>query len=219
MSEVLTVVHDSTGGSVRAESARRRIPNAERTETTRAALLKATIQAVALYGYAGASSTRIAELSGYTRGAQKHHFASKADLVAQALLDVQARSQEEGMAKLEGSGGRDLGAVLQALWEGLSDELYVAAMELRMAARIDDDLRAALVPAEQEMGRNQREYMVRAFDDGKHARERLLEVSELAVNTLRGMSMQRMLYPDPRREQRQFRVLEETVRTLLSNTG
>jgi AcrR family transcriptional regulator len=78
----------AVGKPARPTPPRTRIPNAERTESTRAALLKATIEAISRYGYQGATSVRIAELSGFTRGAQKHHFDNKAELVSAALVEV-----------------------------------------------------------------------------------------------------------------------------------
>ncbi|SFB13025.1 transcriptional regulator, TetR family [Amycolatopsis marina] len=179
----------------------------------------ATIEAIVRYGYSGATSTRIAEISGFTRGAQKHHFKDKAELVSVALVELQERYQAETIAKLGHTAGKDVRGVLQALWRSQITDLYTAAMELRMAARSDDDLRAVLVPAEQQIGRQQRELLIRLLDDGRHPRQRLLEIGELTLNALRGMASQRFLYPDERRERRQLRALEQTVRTLLTATA
>src|SRR6516225_3743126 len=93
-----------------------RIPNAERTETTRAVLLDATIKAIVMYGYQGATSQRIAELSGFTRGAQKHHFNSKAELVAAALIDLHARYLVELSSHLAKGNPADLDHVVKTLW-------------------------------------------------------------------------------------------------------
>ena len=199
------------------ETKRVRIPNAERTATTRAVLLSATIRAIIMYGYKGATSERIAELSGFTRGAQKHHFNSKAELVAAALIDLYDRYLDELSSKLGKRNPRDLDQVVTILWESLQGDLWTAALELRVTSRIDEDLRELLIPAERQIGRRAMEYIVDVLDDGQHSQQRLREVGELAFNTLRGMSLQRLLYADKQREGRQLRVLTECLHALLDS--
>lgn len=179
--------------------------------------MRAAIDAIVKYGYAGASSTRIAEISGLTRGAQKHHYRNKADLVANALVEIQSRHQVELLAEFDRIERVDIAAVLRALWKSQTSQLYMASLELRMAARSDEALRAVLVPAEQAIGRKQRDLLVELLDDGRHSKHQLLEAGELILNTLRGMALQRLLYTDTRRERRQLRVLEEAVRELLGS--
>ena len=58
---------------------------AERRAATRKALLDATIDVLVDRGYAGLTTTLVCERAGVTRGAQAHYFATKADLVVQAL--------------------------------------------------------------------------------------------------------------------------------------
>src|SRR5690625_7973852 len=74
--------------------------NAERRATTRAAILNATIDALYRFGYAGAASTRIAELSGFTCCAQKNHFDTKANMVAEGLEHVQVEMLDEMKTRL-----------------------------------------------------------------------------------------------------------------------
>ena len=123
------VVSDAT------QTKRVRIPNAERTATTRAALLSASIKAITTYGYQGATSERIAELSGFTRGAQKHHFNSKAELVSAALIDLYDRYLADLSSSLAKSGSDSLDQVVAILWQSLQNDLWTAALELRIASR------------------------------------------------------------------------------------
>jgi AcrR family transcriptional regulator len=192
-----------------------RIPNAERTETTRAVLLDATIKAIVMYGYQGATSQRIAELSGFTRGAQKHHFNSKAELVAAALVDLHARYLVELSSRLAKGNPADLDHVVKTLWESLQSDLWTASLDLRITSRIDADLCELLFPAEQQIGRRALDFVVNVLDDGRYSRQRLREAANLAFNTLRGMALQRVLYADTQRESRQLRVLTQSLRALL----
>lgn len=209
----------------RAQAAepRIRIPNAERTETTRAALLKATIEAISRYGYQGATSVRIAELSGFTRGAQKHHFDSKAELVSAALVEVHERWLAESFPPLD---SRELGSVdgvIGALWTAIQSDLWIASLELRVAARNDDDLRELLIPVERQIGRRALDYVIAALqrDDevGNASEARLRQLSDLAFNALRGMALQRLLYADETREKRQLRTIIEAIRAGLGEPG
>ena len=192
-----------------------RIPNTVRTESTRATLLDATITALARYGYKGATSQRIAQLSGLTRGAQKHHFATKSALFTEALVDLQGRNLRNLQLTVARGSDPDIGELLRLIWPTLTDDLYIASMELRMAARIDNELREALIPTEQQIGRRIREFLAMQLDDGRVPHERLLEVGEMASNALRGMALQRMLYSDELREKRQIQTLEESMREFI----
>src|SRR6202000_1101745 len=65
--------------------ARTRRTQAERSEHTRAQLFEATIECLLDLGYAGTSVNEICKRAGLSRGAQQHHFATKADMMAHAL--------------------------------------------------------------------------------------------------------------------------------------
>lgn len=191
--------------------------NAERRATTRAAVLNATIEALFRYGYAGATSTRIAEISGFTRGAQKHHFESKAKMVAEALVYVQAEMLERLNQRLAAIEDHSLLNWLTELWNSMQSDLFVAAAELHSVARIDDELRSLLVPAEQVIGRRIRDFLISVLDEDGHDRELLIAIGEQAVNTLRGMSFQHMLAPSEERATRQLELLEKSMQRLLKD--
>lgn len=204
--------HSATGAS---ETRPGRRTNAERRATTRAAVLNATIDALVKYGYAGATSTRIAEISGYTRGAQKHHFDTKAKMVAEALVHVQAEMLDQLNERLSTVEDQSLLTWLTELWNSMQSDLFVAATELHSVARIDAELRDLLVPAEQIIGRRIRDFLVSVLKDEGHDSDRLVAIGEQAVNTLRGMAFQHLLAPSEQRAERQLRFLEESMRRLL----
>lgn len=57
----------------------------ERSATTRALLLDATIDCLIEFGYANTTTARVAERAGVSRGAQVHHFTTKTALLAEAI--------------------------------------------------------------------------------------------------------------------------------------
>ena len=64
----------------------------ERSASTRARLLDATVECLTRYGYAGTTTPRIAEMAGLTRGAQVHHFGSKHELMTAAMHHMTAKT-------------------------------------------------------------------------------------------------------------------------------
>src|SRR5215212_5829157 len=130
----------------------------ERSSATRAALLDATIDCLIDYGYAGTTTTRVAERAGVSRGAQMHHFQRKAPLVVAALLRLAERRRRELLdrAERELTDDPDPGKALDILWSTFSGPLFTAALELWIAARSVPELAEHLLPAEREIGRGAR---------------------------------------------------------------
>ncbi|MCK9250891.1 MAG: TetR/AcrR family transcriptional regulator [Solirubrobacteraceae bacterium] len=133
----------------------RRRTQEERRAATRTALLDATIACLVEHGYAGATTTRIVERAGVSRGAQVHHYPTKAALVVAALERLAVRRTAEAADELRGlkAGPDRVDALLDALWETHAGPLFVAALELWTAARTDAELREHMVAAEGAVNR------------------------------------------------------------------
>jgi AcrR family transcriptional regulator len=119
---------------------RQRRTQEERSATTRAALLDATIDCLVEYGYANLTTTRVVERAGVSRGAQVHHFPTKAELVAEAVKHLaNKRMQEfvEEAPRLPRSDERRVAWLLDRAWDVHASPLFVAALELWVAARTD----------------------------------------------------------------------------------
>src|SRR3954468_10651590 len=68
---------------------------AERSEHTRELLLDATIECLVELGYAHTTVHEICLRAGLSRGAQQHHFTTKAELMANALEHLFARLSQQ----------------------------------------------------------------------------------------------------------------------------
>jgi AcrR family transcriptional regulator len=115
----------------------------ERSAATRARLLDATISCLSEIGYARTTTTEIAERAGVSRGAQLHHFPTKAELVTTAVERLFERRTEEfrkAFATLPESADRSAAAV-DLLWSMVSGPTFHAWLELVVAARTDPELR------------------------------------------------------------------------------
>jgi len=126
---------------------------AQRREATRNALLEATIKSLVAHGYAATTTARVADLAGVSRGAQPHYFASKADLVAEALTHLARRRLDAMRAAAPDEGADRSEAILDLIWEAHHSMLFAATIELWAAARNDAQLHAALTAAEREVRR------------------------------------------------------------------
>lgn len=115
---------------------------AERTAAMRTRLLEATIDCLVTYGYGGATTPRIAERAGVTRGAQIHHFRSKEDLVVAAIDYLAQQRIELAVQRQDKLTGADdpASGVLEYLWESHQGGMFVATVELWVAARTDSVL-------------------------------------------------------------------------------
>ena len=119
----------------------------QRREQTQKRILDAVIRCLRDEGSAGATTTRIAEVAGVSRGALMHHFPSKAALM-QAALD---RVLNDGLARflqaIDGlpEGPDRLHAMIDALWAAISDpDAFLPWLELVVASRGDPDLRETI---------------------------------------------------------------------------
>lgn len=125
----------------------------QRRTQTRRAILDATVECLLELGFASTTTLEVQRRAGLSRGALLHHFPSKAELLVAAvshLVEMRGEEIKERAARLP-AGGDHTGAAIDLLWESFSGPLFAVALELRGAARTDEELRAALAPAELEI--------------------------------------------------------------------
>lgn len=155
----------------------------DRRDATRLKLLDATIGCLVEIGYAGTTLQRVQERAGVSRGALLHHFARKEDLLVAAVHHV-ATTQS---AHLRAGAPRGRAAELRMLRDVMSGPVFLAGLELWLAARTEPALRAALQPAEREVGQSLRALFA---DADRVELEGLLAL-------LRGLAVTSVLRDDP----------------------
>lgn len=132
----------------------RRRTQAERRAATRGALLDAAIDVLVEDGYAGLTGTAVCARAGVTRGAQAHYFATKADLVVDALRHLTEKLVAELVARPLPAAAdvrEQYALLLDRLWEIFSGPVSAAQLELLVASRTDAELRAHLQRFEGEV--------------------------------------------------------------------
>ncbi len=129
-----------------AVAERIRRTQAERSASTRGRLLDATLECLCDLGYARTTTPEIARRAGLSRGAQLHHFPTKAELVTRAVEHLFARRHgefREAFARVPAGADR-YAAAIDLLWTMFSGPTFQAWLELAVASRTDPELHAAV---------------------------------------------------------------------------
>lgn len=125
--------------ATRVDGQTKRRTQAERSAAMRGRLLDATVECLVTYGYAGTTTQRVAEVAGVTRGAQVHHFRSKEDLVVAAIEHLAEQRVQAAVRDLGRAANNPdvVSTMLDYLWESHQGPIFVATLELWVAARTD----------------------------------------------------------------------------------
>lgn len=175
-----------------AATKRERVPQAERRRITRGKLLDATIESLIDIGYPRTTTVEVGERAGLSRGAQLHHFPSKADLLVAAiehLADERSKEFEAELGTRLERGDEPIDAMVDMLWMMFSDPLYWAVIELMVAARTDSELLEKFETFERSLGGR----IYKAFKQltGRGDREAKTAV-EMTLYFMRGLAMERI---------------------------
>lgn len=199
-----------------AIESRERTPQGERTRVMRTRLLDATIDCLVERGWAGTTTTLVSERAGVSRGALLHHFPTKQDLVVAAVDYIATKRRAELEAAAEHlPRRRRTHAVLEILSEQFTSPVFLAALELWVAARTDNLLRDAVGPLEQRIGRETHHQAVALLGvDESDAGARALV--QATLDLLRGLGLAATLADDSRRRKR---ILDTWAKTLDDTIG
>jgi AcrR family transcriptional regulator len=171
----------------------------ERRERTREALLDATIECLVELGYSGTTVHEICRRARLSRGAQQHHFTTKAELMAAAVEHLVERLKDEITGTLVLPPGPErVGEAIDLLWKGFSGKLSTAALELWVAARTDEELRRSMLPVDRALARSTLD-IYRAAAGQDLDPERLETLFWLTLNVTRGLALDAMIGGDPSR--------------------
>jgi AcrR family transcriptional regulator len=142
-------------------------PVQARSLATRAALLDAAVECLAANGYASLTTNDIARRAGVSRGAQLHHFPTKADLMAASvehLLDRRLREFQAALTNVPPDAA-DIDALIDLVWSLFDGPAFVAWVELWVAARTDAVLAATMVGVDRRFTAESRRLAVEALVD------------------------------------------------------
>jgi AcrR family transcriptional regulator len=174
-----------------------RVPQEERTRAMRRRLLEATLRCLVEHGWSGTSTTLVSERAGVSRGAQLHHFPTKADLVVAAVEHIATLRRDE-LAEAAAAlprGKRRTREVLELLGEHFTADVFAAALELWVAARTDPALLAAVEPLERQTGRETHRLTVEMLDVDE-SQPGARELVQATLDLIRGLGLANTISDD-----------------------
>ncbi|MBU1168745.1 MAG: TetR/AcrR family transcriptional regulator [Proteobacteria bacterium] len=170
-----------------------KISQQEKSQLMKKRLIEATLDCLQLYGFHGASLSRILDRAGVSRGAWRHHYESKNDLVASAsecLLST-ALSSARDIAKDLSAEATGIADILEMIWEKFYQGRYRDVwVEFNVACRTDKELYHRLSPVIRsffdEMDRIWNNHLNHLSRPGLKAET----IMNLSLYLLRGLSFQ-----------------------------
>ncbi|WP_412539650.1 TetR/AcrR family transcriptional regulator [Longispora sp. K20-0274] len=188
----------------------------ERSERTRERLLDATVESLIEIGYARTSMQEVCTRAELSRGAQLHHFPTKAGLMAAAIAHLTRKQTERVLAVGENlpEGPGRMAALIDLMWEGFSGPLAKASIELWVACANDPELRAVMLPVDRTLAHATLE-LCRKYAGG--ADPKVVEtIGWLTIDLHRGIAVDELLGGDPKRR---ARLLETWKRMAVAALG
>lgn len=169
----------------------------ERSTATRGALLDATIECLVEYGYAGTTAALVASRAGVTRGAQVHHFGSKADLVTAATKHLATKRVDAAWGEIEAirAAPNPIAHALDLMWDLHKGPLYVATVELWVAARTDPNLAELVGQVEPVVVFGLLQVLEQAVPSVDH--KAVLDFAYTAMDVMRGILLSSFVEPNP----------------------
>ena len=196
-------------------------PTQARSIATRAALLDAALESLVDRGYAATTTIETARRAGVSRGAQLHHFPTRAELLTAAVEHLLERRMEQFRAALTRLDPEAdlLDGALDLLWSMFQGPVFVAWIELWIAARTDPELAAAVVEMDERFTVESRAMFLDLFADEVAAEPTLFDIGrDFAFAVMEGVALQRLVPRGQRPASDYLDALKEMFRLLRAQT-
>jgi AcrR family transcriptional regulator len=158
-------------------------------------LLDATVAALYEKGYGGTTTMEVQQRAGVSRGALLHHYASRTELMVAAVehLTRERIAEVLSLVKSQAPETGRLEWAVGVLWGTFQGALYVASLELWLAARNDRELLAVLLPQERILGQTIRSMAADLFGPELSSHPGFGEALELLLDAQRGAAARSVL--------------------------
>jgi AcrR family transcriptional regulator len=172
----------------------------ERSASTRARILEATVSSLYEFGYHRTTTQRIEQRAGVTRGALLHHFGAKSVLLAETVRYLVAKWEAQLEQAREANPPLKPRHLLnEFVFRRLDDPLFCAYLEIWIAARTDIELLAVLRPLHRELGERLKSLAAQVFgrtgDDSE-----FVSSLEVAAAFAHGAALAEILEPPSKEE-------------------
>ena len=165
---------------------------ARKSQTTRNAILKATLQCFIKYGYHNTTDLKISELSGLSRGAMRHHYPSRKEIIRDAIDYLHERrlnAFKVSLTDLDLHLNDRIRFAIDSYDELNKKPMFLAFSELSIAARRDPELAKVLHGKQKSF---EREYMrvgIEMFPEWQEKPQGYDVVMHLTRYILEGLSL------------------------------
>ncbi|MBI1250903.1 MAG: TetR family transcriptional regulator [Alphaproteobacteria bacterium] len=176
---------------------------------TRITVLDAAVRCLAEFGYARTTTQLIAQTANISRGAMLHHYATKQELI-ESVIDYTFYKRMERLSreirKLSEHERIVDQAGIEIFWTGLLTSEYEAYLELSIAARTDDELRAIFEPKAKKFDVIWCEEIASIFPEWDDKREKLQLAIDFCIAAMEGLLLNRAVW-EPRERRQAMRKL------------
>ena len=179
----------------------------QRTVDSRDRILEAAVECLIEEGYTMATTLRIQTRAGVSRGRLLHHFPSREALLVAAaahLAQERVRMSTETVVQAltrDLTSGDRIGQLVELMWMTFHEPHFWAAMEVWTAARTNDGLAEAILPAERRLGGVIRTGVDRMWGPDLTGHPRYPQLREILLTSMRGAAMTYVFdRRDPRRD-------------------
>lgn len=167
---------------------------AQKSAMTRDRILDAAIDCFIKLGYTKVTTAKVSDYAGVSRGAMLHHFPSKIELIRSAIEYLHGKLLEDYTLKVSKiptnlSGRERRRAGLDAYWDHLNADLFVAYHELSIAGRTDPELQEILEQSVLNFENHVRETNDELFKEWNDRGERFLLAMDLTKFLMEGMAV------------------------------
>ncbi len=190
---------------------------AQKSAATRNLIIEAAINCFVELGYAGTTTTRIAEAAGLSRGAMLHHFPSKIDIVKAAVAQLHAKRLKafrNAVNEAPPAGKGRVHLAVQGYWQHVCHPIFVAFFELSVAARTDPELEAILKPAQAAFDKEWYNTATELFPEWQSDKAAFDLALDLSRYLIEGLAVSALTHEETERSQYLLEYLEETLRNL-----
>jgi len=189
---------------------------AQKSASTRQQILEAALGCFVDVGYAGTTTTLIAERAGLSRGAMLHHFPSKIDIVRAAVEYLHAKRLKAFQKSIERVplGDDRSRKALDLCLDHVRHPMYVAFLELWMAARTDPKLHSILLPTQQAFEHEWHRMAIALWPEWRESPANLAVALDLMRYVMDGLAVRFVTHGTREQEMRTIDFLDQQIRAL-----
>jgi AcrR family transcriptional regulator len=191
---------------------------ARKSRATQRLIIDTTIKCLAKYGYHETTYIQISEESGISRGAMRHHFPSRSDIMKTTIehLHQKRLTAFRKASAIVPEGTSRTKAAIEALWQHVNHPMFMVFIDLALAARKDRELAAIFRPAQRIFRQECYYSALDLFPEWLKHREQLRTAIDLSLYMMEGMVLDD-LSPDGENASRLLDYLERELDVLRSS--